>query len=113
MDVVDKIVESETGEIDEEIYGQIIDKHGSFTGRFARAMDFGGFTSEQVVINFLVCDGDEDRTQREPLFGEGLNKIGVALGYHNVYSTICVLVTCTEFKSNKDPDDIIVFKDDD
>ena len=102
-----------TGEIDEELYGDIIDKYGTFTGRFARAVDFGGFTSEQVVINFLVCDGDEDRTQREPFFGDGLNKIGVAFGIHNLYKTICVLVACTEFNNIKDPDDIMVFKDDD
>ena len=113
QEIVDKIIESETGEIDEELYGDIIDKYGTFTGRFARAVDFGGFTSEQVVINFLVCDGDEDRTQREPFFGDGLNKIGVAFGIHNVYKTICVLVACTEFNNIKDPDDIMVFKDDD
>ena len=74
-------------------------------------MDFGGFTSEQVVINFLVCDGDVDRTQREPLLGEGLKKIGVAFGKHNIYRTICVLVTCSEFNNTKDPDDLMVFRD--
>ena len=111
QEIADNLIDSETGEIDEELHEQIIDKHGSFNGKFTRAMDFGGFTSEQVVINFLVCDGDEDRTQREPLLGDGLNKIGVAFGKHNIYSTICVLVTCTEFTNTKDPDDIMVFKD--
>ena len=111
QEIADNLIDSETGEIDEELHEQIIDKHGSFNGKFTRAMDFGGFTSEQVVINFLVCDGDEDRTQREPLLGDGLNKIGVAFGKHNIYSTICVLVTCTEFTNTKDPDDIMIFKD--
>jgi DNA polymerase III gamma/tau subunit len=74
-------------------------------------MDYGGFTSEQLVINFLVCDGDVDRTQREPLLGEGLKKIGVAFGKHNIYRTICVLVTCSEFNNTKDPDDLMVFRD--
>ena len=111
QEIADNLIDSETGEIDEELHEQIIDKHGSFNGKITRAMDFGGFTSEQVVINFLVCDGDEDRTQREPLLGDGLNKIGVAFGKHNIYSTICVLVTCTEFTNTKDPDDIMIFKD--
>ena len=111
QEIVDIVFDSETGEIDDELHEQIIDKHGSFNGKFTRAIDFGGFTSEQVVINFLVCDGDEERTQREVLLGEGLNKIGVAFGKHNIYSTVCVLVTCTEFTNTKDPDDIMIFKD--
>ena len=111
QEIADNLVDSETGEIDEELHEQIIDKHGSFSGKFTRAMDFGGFTSEQVVINFLVCDGDVDRTQREPLLGEGLKKIGVAFGKHNIYRTICVLVTCSEFNNTKDPDDLMVFRD--
>ena len=111
QEICDLVFDSETGEIDESLHEQIIDKHGSFNGKFTRAMDFGGFTSEQVVINFLVCDGDEDRTQREPLLGEGLNKIGVAFGKHKIYSTVCVLVTCTEFNNTKDADDVMIFKD--
>ena len=111
QEFADNVKDSETGEIDEEIHEQIIDKHGTFSGRFTRAMDFGGFTSEQVVINFLVCDGDPDRSQREPVLGTGLKKIGIAFGPHDIYSTVCVLVTCTEFKNTKDPEDIMIFTD--
>ena len=110
-EIAESVIDSETGEIDEEYHEKIIEKYGSFEGKFTRAMDFGGFTSEQVVINFLVCDGDPDRSQREPLLGDGLNKIGVAFGKHNVYSTICVLVTCTKFNNKDDPDDIMVFEE--
>ena len=111
QELLDKVVDSDTGEIEETETEQIIDKHGTFSGKFTRAMDFGGFTSEQVVINFLVCDGDPDRTQREPLLGRGLNKIGVAFGKHNIYSTVCVLVSCTEFTNTKDADDTPIFPD--
>ena len=113
QEIAENVKDSETGEIDEELGEQIIDKHGSFDGKFTRAMDFGGFTSEQVVINFLVCDGDLERTQREPLLGTGLKKIGVAFGKHDVYSTVCVLVTTTEFHNTKDEDDTMIFEEDD
>jgi flagellar biosynthesis GTPase FlhF len=89
---------------------KIIDSHGNFSGKFTRAMDFGGFTSEQIVINFIVCDGDPERTQRDPLLGKGLTKVGVAFGKHNIYSTVCVFVSCTEFESNNS-DDTPIFKD--
>ena len=110
-EILDKIVNSETGEIEESENENIINKHGNFTGKFTRAMDFGGFTSEQVVVNFLVCDGDTDRTQREPLLGKGLTKIGVAFGNHIIYSTLCVLVSCTDFENTVDKDDTPVFPD--
>ena len=111
QELLNKVVDSDTGEIEETETEQIIDKYGTFSGKFTRAMDFGGFTSEQVVINFLVCDGDPDRTQREPLLGRGLNKIGVAFGKHNIYSTVCVLVSCTEFNNTRDADDTPIFPD--
>ena len=109
QEILEKVVDSETGEIEESETEELIDKHGSFSGKFTRAMDFGGFTSEQVVINFLVCDGDPERTQREPLLGRGLKKVGVAFGKHNIYSTVCVLVSCTEFTNTVDADDTPVF----
>ena len=110
QEILDKVVDSETGEIEEAIAEKIIDNHGNFSGKFTRAMDFGGFTSEQIVINFIVCDGDPERTQRDPLLGKGLTKVGVAFGKHNIYSTVCVLVSCTEFESNNS-DDTPIFKD--
>ena len=113
QEIFDSLKDSETGEVDEELYSNLIDKYGSFNGKFTRAMDFGGFSTEQIVINFLVCDGDPDRSQREPILGSGLNKIGVAFGTHSIHSTICVLLTCTEFNNTKDPDDGMVFKDTD
>lgn len=109
QEILDKVVDSETGEIEESEAERIIDSHGNFSGKFTRAMDFGGFTSEQIVINFIVCDGDPERTQRDPLLGKGLTKIGVAFGKHNIYSTVCVLVSCTEFESNNS-DDTPIFK---
>ena len=44
QEILEKIVESESGEIEENETEEIIDKHGSFSGRFLRAMDFGGLT---------------------------------------------------------------------
>ena len=105
------VINSENGIIDKKLNQKIIDKHGDFKGKFMRAMDFGGYTSEQVVINFLVCDGDSDRSQRDVLLDEEVTKIGVAFGKHNIYNTSCILVTCTEFNNTKDPDDIMVFSE--
>ena len=36
----------------------IITKYGTFSGNFSRAVDFGGETAEQVLVNLVVSDGD-------------------------------------------------------
>ena len=61
-------------------------------------------------FNYFIINGDWG-WQREPLLGKGLNKVGVAFGKHNIYSTVCVLVSCTEFNNTRDADDNPIFPD--
>ena len=105
-EILAKIKASESGDLEDGDAEEIIDKHGNFSGKFTRAMDFGGFSSEQVVINFLVCDGDPNRTQRDPVINAGLKKVGVAYDKHDLYQSCAVLVSCTDFENTVDPDDI-------
>ena len=87
---------SRAGEIDME---SIINRHGEFSGNFSRAMEFGAATSEQVVINLVVSDGDKTRGQRDSLLNGNLKRVGVATGSHNTYRTTTVIVSCTKFTS--------------
>ena len=83
----------------------IIDRHGKFTGNFRRLIEFGGATAEQAVINLVVSDGDKSRGHREALLSDGLKKIGVANGTHDVYRTVSVIVACTQFENPSDSND--------
>ena len=83
----------------------IIDKYGSFQGNFSRAMEFGGSTPEQVVINLLVSDGDKTRSQRDALLNPILKRIGVSQGKHDIYRTVTIIVSCTVFQNSVDSDD--------
>ena len=76
---------------------EIIDRHGEFNGNFSRAMEFGANTSEQVVINLVVSDGDKSRGQRDSLLNGNLKIVGVATGKHEIYRTCTVIVSCTQF----------------
>ena len=84
---------------------EIINKYGSFSGSFSRAMDFGGETPEQAVINLIVSDGDKNRSQRESLLSTDIKKIGVANGEHSTYRHCTAIVTCSEFENSVDKDD--------
>ena len=83
----------------------IIDKYGSFQGNFSRAMEFGGSTPEQVVINLLVSDGDKTRSQRDALLNPILKRVGVSQGKHDIYRTVTIIVSCTVFQNSVDSDD--------
>jgi hypothetical protein len=99
---VQSVDPSQIGTID---MNAIIDKYGSFQGNFSRAMEFGGSTQEQVVINLLVSDGDKSRSQRDALLNPILKRVGVAQGKHDIYRTVTIIVSCTVFQNNVDSDD--------
>lgn len=99
---VQSVDPSQIGTID---MNAIIDKYGSFQGNFSRAMEFGGSTPEQVVINLLVSDGDKSRSQRDALLNPILKRVGVSQGKHDIYRTVTIIVSCTKFENNVDSDD--------
>ena len=98
-------VQKDTNDLESKDMEDIINKYGSFGGSFSRAMDFGGETPEQAVINLIVSDGDKTRGQRESLLSTEIKRIGVANGEHPTYRHCTAIVTCTEFENTVDDDD--------
>ena len=94
--------ESEIGGVD---INPIIDKYGSYEGKFNRIMECGGATPEQVVINLLVSDGERSRNQRNALLNKDLKRIGVASGKHDIYRVATVITLCTKFTNSYSSDD--------
>ena len=99
---VQKISPEELEKIDLD---KLIAKYGSFTGNLNRAIDFGGETPEQVIVNLLVSDGDPSREQRESLLSKDLKKVGVGFGKHEDFKFVTVIISSSKFKNNKDSDD--------
>lgn len=98
-------VQKDSNDLESKDMEDIINKYGSFSGSFSRAMDFGGETPEQAVINLIVSDGDKSRGQREALLSTEIKKIGVANGEHKTYRHCSAIVTSTEFENTYDDDD--------
>ena len=95
----------DSGELANKDMEDIINKYGSFSGSFSRAMDFGGETAEMAIINLVVSDGDPSRGQRESLLSNEIKKVGVANGEHEVYRHCSAIITSTEFDNTFDKDD--------
>jgi hypothetical protein len=99
---IQKINPDEIGNIDLD---KIIEKYGKFTGDLARAMDLGGETPEQVLVNLMASDGDPSREQRDSLLNNNLKKVGIGFGKHEDFKYVTVIVSCTKFVNNKDSND--------
>ena len=95
----------DSGDLANKDMEAIINKYGSFSGSFSRAMDFGGETPEMAIINLVVSDGDPSRGQRESLLSTEINKVGVANGAHDIYRHCSAIITCSEFENTFDKDD--------
>ena len=89
----------------------LMSNYGKFDGSYSRSIDFGATNPEMVIINLLVGDGDETKSQRQNMFNEKLYEIGVASGkYEEPFDHITVILTCTKFISNNPEDENMVFQ---
>ena len=108
LEMVKKTDPEKLGDINIE---KIIDKYGEFSGNFSRAVEFGGTTSEQVIVNLLVCDGDPSRGQRYAILNPNLFMYGLASGIHPEYKTGTIIIGCTRFKNKIDSNDTETFEE--
>lgn len=57
----------------------------------AENLDFGTKKAENIIIKFILCDGDKQRYQRMNLFNKEMKYIGISIGEHSLYG-ICAVV---------------------
>jgi len=96
-----EIKDKDVNEIDKNDLENVINEYGDFSGYFGRSIDFGGENAKQVISNLIICDGDENRSQRESLFEKSIKYIGIATSEHKIYENCTVILYSTKFKPNK------------
>ena len=57
-----------------------LDHFGVFFGEFNEIIDYGSFDAEFVVVNFILGDGDETRTDRHTILNPQMKCCGIASG---------------------------------
>ena len=57
-----------------------LDHFGVFFGEFNEIIDYGSFDAEFVVVNFILGDGDETRTDRHTILNPQMKYCGIASG---------------------------------
>jgi hypothetical protein len=97
----------EIDKVDKIDIKKIIDKYGKCSGNLCKLIACGGDELERIVINLIVCDGDQNREQRNKLFDESFKKIGVAHGKHPIYRYISIFILSTDLENKNDQDDVL------
>ena len=75
----------------------ILNKYGQYEGLFGESTDFGSLSPEMVVVNLLVDDGNQSRSNRKMLFKENYRKIGCGCVPHSRYKSVTVIMYATNF----------------
>lgn len=57
-----------------------LDHFGVFFGEYNEIIDYGSFDAEFVVVNFILGDGDETRTDRHTILNPQMKYCGIASG---------------------------------
>ena len=68
-----------------------LEKYCEWDGAIAENIDFGFFKAENIIMNFLIDDGDKNRYQRYNILYPDFKYVGIGAGEHKEYG-ICVVV---------------------
>jgi uncharacterized protein YkwD len=77
-----------------------IERHGEWKVRIAENIAYGGISARQIVIYLLIDDGEYKRGHRKNFLTPEFEKVGVAVGTHTGYNTMCVMEFAGDFIDN-------------
>jgi uncharacterized protein YkwD len=72
-------------------------KYGKWQHKVAENICYGPHTAEEVIINFLVDDGEPNRTQRKTVFDPDFKVVGIAFGPHEKYGHMCAVAFTNDY----------------
>ena len=68
-----------------------MERYGDWKVRIAENIAYGGTSARQIMIYLLIDDGEHERGHRKNFVRPELNVVGVSVGPHPVYNTMCVM----------------------
>jgi uncharacterized protein YkwD len=82
-----------------------VSRYGSWSSSIGETIAYGGATPREIVINFIIDDGNPKRGHRLQLFDPSCRVIGVSCGKHPLFETLCVVTFTGDFSEKKTTDD--------
>ncbi|OMJ69652.1 hypothetical protein SteCoe_32567 [Stentor coeruleus] len=79
-----------------------ISSHCKWSGALGENISYGLADAEDIVISMLADDGVLARGQRLNIMKRDHNYVGIAIGKHNEYEIVCVIVFAEEIKNDEE-----------
>lgn len=97
-----EIVKADDHDVEANKFDEILDKYGKYEGNLYTISEYGGDSPKQVLMNLLVQDGAEKKTNVINMTKTNFREIGVSFGAHKTYGYCTFILMVTKFKSVED-----------
>jgi len=78
-----------------------VNLYGTCHPPFEELFDYGFQTPEDVVLKWILADGDPARKSRKIVLSEELSTIGICVGPHSKFKIMTVVTFCKDYEENK------------
>jgi len=75
-----------------------MERYGQWNRAIAENISFSEKTGKDIIIQFIIDDGNASRGHRKNLFNPDYLLVGIACGYHKGYEVCCVMDLAAEYE---------------
>jgi uncharacterized protein YkwD len=75
-------------------------RYGKLQGEAGENLAYGLTTAEEIIFSLIVDDGVADRSHRQNILNKAFRLVGVAVGPHPQWGSVCVIDFAQSFEKN-------------
>lgn len=95
---LEEIKKAGDADVEESVFNDILKKYGDYKGRLYTISEFGGDNPKQVLINLLIQDGRDQKTNCKNITGKDFSEMGLSFSEHSTYGFCTYILMVTSFK---------------
>lgn len=82
---------------DESDVGERVNRYGRWQRKVAENIAYGSESPREVVMDLIIDDGVKSRGHRKNIFDPDFRVVGVAMGHHAIFGTMCVITLAADY----------------
>lgn len=94
---LEEIKKAGDNDVAESVFDNILKKYGKYKGRLYSISEFGGDSPKQVLINLLIQDGKDEKTNCKNITNKDFHEIGLSFSEHPEYLFCTYIIMVNSF----------------